>query len=396
MKKHIVTYLLENKNITGRLAILSLTLMLSLTSFGQNTQNVQSLLTESWGGNPGDWQNLNKNIYSYDSNGYMTNDLTLKWDIPSSTMQNLKQNNYVNNPDGTVSQMITQSWDNVSGSWGNSAKYSYTYNSSNNVQSLLEESWITGNWQNESMTTYTYTDNHLTNSIKQIWYVQSLSWHNYNQLNYTYDINGNVTIMTSQYYYNDIWANSTRNSYTYNTQNQVLINYENAWSNGGWWSSRKYVNSYASGILYNTLSYSYTVPSQFQMLIGQNNYTNNSNGTVSQLVSQTWTATSSSTGYYTNSRRLTYNYDPELAITDFENQNSVTIYPNPTTDIVNVKTNDNHTGLPYSIIDQSGRLVLTGKLNKEETAIDITQLTKGVYLLQTQNHQIKTVKLIKK
>ena len=396
MKKHIVTYSLENKNFRSSLAIFFLTIMLNLNSYGQNTQNVQSMLAESWSTANATWQNLNKNIYSYDTNGYMTNDLTLKWITASSQMQNLTQINYLNNPDGTVSQMITQSWDNVSASWVNSTKYSYTYNASNNVQSILYESWTNGNWQNVNLTDNTYTNSQLTNSLIKGWNIPTVAWRIVKQINYTYNTSGNLTIKTNQVYQNGTtWKDDTRNSYTYNTQHQVLTDISAVWDGLMWRSWYKYANSYASGILYNTISYSYPAANGSAYISGQNNYSNNSNGTVSQLVYQNWTYTSSGSGHYTDNKRYTYNYDPALAITDFEKQNSVRIYPNPATDIVNVKTNDDTTGLSYSIIDQSGRIVLAGKLNKEETAIDIIQLTKGVYLLQTQN-QKKTVKLIKK
>jgi uncharacterized protein (TIGR02145 family) len=64
------------------------------------------------------------------------------------------------------------------------------------------------------------------------------------------------------------------------------------------------------------------------------------------------------------------------------NSSSIKLYPNPVVSILNVKTDYNFIGQPYTIIDGLGRVVLNGKLNEVESAINVGQLSKGIYYLK--------------
>jgi uncharacterized protein (TIGR02145 family) len=64
------------------------------------------------------------------------------------------------------------------------------------------------------------------------------------------------------------------------------------------------------------------------------------------------------------------------------NSGGVKLYPNPAVNILNVKTDNHLINQPYSIIDGLGRIVLNGKLNEVDTAINVEQLSKGIYYLK--------------
>lgn len=74
----------------------------------------------------------------------------------------------------------------------------------------------------------------------------------------------------------------------------------------------------------------------------------------------------------------------------------VTIFPNPTEDVLNVQTLqfDNVT---YMIFDVNGKLILHDKLSEEITAIEVGQLAPGSYslILKDNQQKLKTFKLIK-
>ena len=73
------------------------------------------------------------------------------------------------------------------------------------------------------------------------------------------------------------------------------------------------------------------------------------------------------------------------------------IYPNPASDLVTVKVSDNTFGSDYySIIDATGRQILSGKLEEEITLINISEIPVGIYLLQIGQHKKQVFKLIKK
>ena len=73
-----------------------------------------------------------------------------------------------------------------------------------------------------------------------------------------------------------------------------------------------------------------------------------------------------------------------------------TIYPNPTSEVLNIKTST-FENVTYTLYDAQGKLVLQDILSAEQTPIQVSQLAPGSYSLtlnnQTQN--LKTFKLIK-
>ena len=61
---------------------------------------------------------------------------------------------------------------------------------------------------------------------------------------------------------------------------------------------------------------------------------------------------------------------------------SLKLYPNPVTSVLNVKVDYNLINQPYSIVDGLGRVVLNGNLIEVDTAINVEQLSKGIYYLK--------------
>lgn len=84
------------------------------------------------------------------------------------------------------------------------------------------------------------------------------------------------------------------------------------------------------------------------------------------------------------------------AISENQLLSEISIYPNPTNGLINVKIGKNIPGATYTIADQSGRQVLNGKLTSETTTMDISQLANGFYFLTLGDEQKQTFKIIKK
>ena len=73
-----------------------------------------------------------------------------------------------------------------------------------------------------------------------------------------------------------------------------------------------------------------------------------------------------------------------------------TIFPNPTSDVLNIRTST-FENVTYTLYDALGKLVKQGKLSTEQTAIQVSQLAPGRYSLTLNNEteKLKTFKLIK-
>jgi len=74
-----------------------------------------------------------------------------------------------------------------------------------------------------------------------------------------------------------------------------------------------------------------------------------------------------------------------LGINETINDKLFSIYPNPALSILNINTDYQLINQHYTIIDGLGRVVLNGKLNEVDTAINVEQLSKGIYYLKVSD-----------
>ncbi|MCX6231784.1 MAG: T9SS type A sorting domain-containing protein [Bacteroidetes bacterium] len=72
------------------------------------------------------------------------------------------------------------------------------------------------------------------------------------------------------------------------------------------------------------------------------------------------------------------------------------IYPNPTTEYITVKSNHDIYNLNFTILDLTGKKLISGKLNTGNTTINISQFAEGIYFFQLGDDRKQTFKLIKK
>lgn len=74
-----------------------------------------------------------------------------------------------------------------------------------------------------------------------------------------------------------------------------------------------------------------------------------------------------------------------LGINETINDKLFTIYPNPALSILNINADYQLINQHYTIIDGLGRVILNGKLNEFDTAINVEQLSKGIYYLKVSD-----------
>ena len=73
---------------------------------------------------------------------------------------------------------------------------------------------------------------------------------------------------------------------------------------------------------------------------------------------------------------------------------SISVYPNPTSEMVWVSDNTSFPVEYYSVYDTSGRMVMHNTFNTSEKKIDVSSLESGVYLLELNSMQKRVVKRI--
>ena len=85
-----------------------------------------------------------------------------------------------------------------------------------------------------------------------------------------------------------------------------------------------------------------------------------------------------------------------LGVDDFAPNYEAIIFPNPTGEILNIKSSE-FDNITYTLYDVKGKLVMQGMLSAEQTSIQIIHLAPGGYSLTLNNEtqNLKTFKLVK-
>jgi hypothetical protein len=82
-------------------------------------------------------------------------------------------------------------------------------------------------------------------------------------------------------------------------------------------------------------------------------------------------------------------------INEVSQSNLFSVYPNPANSQINVKADAKLLGSIYTVYDNIGKLVLTGKINSENTVIELGNLSGGIYLFSVGENLKQTFKVIK-
>ncbi len=380
MKKKLhISVTKSDKNI-GRLSSLFLCLFLSISLSGQK---VYTVLGEKW--TSGAWVTDSRETNFYDVNGHLINSRAQSWNGVS--WDNSFQMNYTIDPiTGTTSQMVWQNWS--ASTWVDFIKISYTYNSSKQV--LTETTEMLVLIPSTSKKTYTYVSGLLTNTLTQNW--NGASWDDKTQSAFTNNSDGNPTLEVEQSWDGIQWNNSRQTTSTYNpSSKKIVTEVIDDWTISVWVPSSKDTYQYdGSGYLINTLSQIWDAGITNWKDDLQSNFENNSDGTLHIMTNQEWNVS-----VWVNTNKLTLSYDPLTGSADLRNEEYLTIYPNPASDIITIKTNKSILGSTYIITNQTGNLVLKGKLNDETTVVNITSLVNGVYFLRVGEKSQHAYKVIK-
>jgi len=122
-------------------------------------------------------------------------------------------------------------------------------------------------------------------------------------------------------------------------------------------------------------------------------------GTASYSVGQAFYITSSdSAGSVAQGVQQPIEIQVVLGIEEHEINLYAKVYPNPTTDLINLSIGNTDTSdLSYQLFDYSGRILINGKIENEDTSISMLRYPKAIYLLSVtkDNKTIKTFKILK-
>jgi hypothetical protein len=96
-----------------------------------------------------------------------------------------------------------------------------------------------------------------------------------------------------------------------------------------------------------------------------------------------------------NSNVAVLTVNNNVGINEFTQANLISVYPNPANSQINVKADANLLGSIYTVYDNTGKVVLSGKINTENTVIELGNLSGGVYLFSVGENLKQTFKIIR-
>jgi len=76
-------------------------------------------------------------------------------------------------------------------------------------------------------------------------------------------------------------------------------------------------------------------------------------------------------------------------------ETKASLYPNPSNGVIYLNTDASFIGQPYLLFDNLGRQVLSGKISSLNTAIEVKNLSKGIYLFNLGDIKKQNFKFIK-
>lgn len=68
------------------------------------------------------------------------------------------------------------------------------------------------------------------------------------------------------------------------------------------------------------------------------------------------------------------------------------VYPSPATDVITIEISKDLIGKKYSVTDEQGKVVVSGKLSNEKSIVRLNEFAAGIYIIQINNMNKKIVK----
>ena len=322
--------------------------------------NAQDLVEEIYRSNyqaNGTWRFYLKNVLAYDEDNNMTLSMGYSY-VEGEWVESGKQTwDY---EDGLL-QANTTYYINENGEWVGDRRIEYHYDGDGLCTEMIESYWSEA-WYNESKTVYHYDAQQLC--YEKIEYDYGEEWHELYKNSYEYDAAGNLHIEISYFHQSGTqdWTYRNKYEYLYDEDNNCTDYYEYFYYvyDETWELEEVY------HIAYGTLGIEYI--SGLSLLWDLFEFSFPVSNKVDQLIMD-------EDGDYFY---FDFHYSSTVGIAE-QNDNSLTLWPNPAMDRVVVEGIEAAEVCVYNVV---GQMVKTVRNTNE---IPVSDLPQGVYLLRITN-----------
>jgi hypothetical protein len=346
----------------------------------------------NWNTTSQSWEYPYKYINSFDANGTLSGRTQLVRDLTTSSWQNDFYTIYSYDVLLNKTEEKIQSWNTSLTMWVDRVKINYSYDIYNNcVEKLEQNQYLPGGgpFTNYSRETYVYNStNQRIESLYQLWDISLNSWKDDSKTNFTYDLNGNETESLTSKWNQSIsaWENDLKVTSFYAVNNKKTQTVVYVWDSAGSWTS-----SYKTGYLYDASGNE--IETIWQIWSAANTWINSSklqvlydmNGKPVEYLNFIWDDPGN---FWQNYAWYFYSSDGDCfstlatSINTMENKTKTTgIFPNPACSSFQLKNMEG----TVEIYTVAGKLVLSEPNATEETAIDVSGLSKGIYFVKVKS-----------
>ena len=346
---------------------------------------LDSELSQSWDETISQWFNSGKVEFTYNTNGYPTQEIYYGWDGFQWFYDAKFEYTYDNN--GIQIQTILFEWL----GWGVFFKYEITYDTNGNPTLVTSYDWDGNQWYLVSKIESTYdTNGDQIQYIVYDWKEATSQWSYFRKTEYTYDNNRNQTQYIEYSWDGSSWWYDWKTEYTYDNNGNLTQYIDYSWVGDQW------VNEWKTNFTYNDL-YSYsdlilpyysTIPGLFRPFNSKiffNHMLTNGIGYIWDSDLNDWAIT--------ESYAFSYSEKDILSTSEIIEQ-KLKIYPNPVSNVLTIKSEINPIDKVeiYSVL---GKKIKT--IDSDFENINTEDLSKGIYLLRINSEKGTTIKkLIKK
>lgn len=332
------------------------------------------------------WKIKEKITYTYDANNKVVQELGQEWNATTNALENSYRDRFTY-ANGNFTGQVAEIWENSS--WVNEWKIDLTFNGNNLPVSLLSYNWVGANWVADERGQFTYNSNNkLTEELYEEW--ENSQWVNSSKSLYAYNLNHQMVSSRNATWddFNNLYKEFYRTDYVLDgagnriSETNTDVNNNNKWKDEYTYDSFSLMSNFAhpfkdkNGLDYLTEDFPHV-----NKIIAINRYSYNV-----------------ATGDYNLSGKATYNYNSALTLA-VENPEivkaGITIFPNPTTSVINLDFSEAVTIDKIVVVDITGKTVLQQGANT--TQVNVEKLAKGLYIIEAYSGKEKfTSKFVKK
>jgi hypothetical protein len=85
----------------------------------------------------------------------------------------------------------------------------------------------------------------------------------------------------------------------------------------------------------------------------------------------------------------------QVGLNDVASHERLSIFPNPTQELINLTLDESYLGLPYSIYDMYGNAILNERVERTNFSVVLSNFSAGLYYIRVGNNALQRFQVIK-